>query len=320
MKKTLLAALSAFSFALFQAPSVMAQPAPAAAAAATTQKATPAMWVVKDSDTTIYLFGTFHLMAPGIDWNHGKVKTAFESADTLRLEIANMEAEAPIIANLMASKGQLPPGKTIYDGLTEAQKSALGTIIAQSGFPPQAIQQMQPWMGSLILAMGLYQKLGLDPNQGFETGAEQIGFFANLTDQQQKAMLVSTIEDWDQATTMLNDMIDAWKTGNADKLGELMTTSLRTQPELAKLILTDRNERWAEWVSARMAKPGTVFVAVGAGHLSGPDSVQAFLKQKGIASSRPRVENHRGCTLVRGRGAWCAPDEVGQINGLARNT
>ncbi len=304
MKKTLFAALSAFSFALFQAPSVMAQPAPAAAAAATTQKATPAMWVVKDSDTTIYLFGTFHLMAPGIDWNHGKVKTAFESADTLRLEIANMEAEAPIIANLMASKGQLPPGKTIYDGLTEAQKSALGTIIAQNGFPPQAIQQIQPWMGSLILAMGLYQKLGLDPNQGvdktldglaraankpvegFETGAEQIGFFANLTDQQQKAMLVSTIEDWDQATTMLNDMIDAWKTGNADKLGELMTTSLRTQPELAKLILTDRNERWAEWVSARMAKPGTVFVAVGAGHLSGPDSVQAFLKQKGIASSR----------------------------------
>ena len=304
MKKTLFAALSAFSFALFQAPSVMAQPAPAAAAAATTQKATPAMWVVKDSDTTIYLFGTFHLMAPGIDWNHGKVKAAFESADTLRLEIANMEAEAPIIANLMASKGQLPPGKTIYDGLTEAQKSALGTIIAQSGFPPQAIQQMQPWMGSLILAMGLYQKLGLDPNQGvdktldglaraankpvegFETGAEQIGFFANLTDQQQKAMLVSTIEDWDQATNMLNDMIDAWKTGNADKLGELMTTSLRTQPELAKLILTDRNERWAEWVSARMAKPGTVFVAVGAGHLSGPDSVQAFLKQKGINSKR----------------------------------
>jgi uncharacterized protein len=304
IKKTLLAALSAFSFALFQAPSVMAQPAPVAAAAATTQKATPAMWVVKDSDTTIYLFGTFHLMAPGIDWNHGKVKTAFESADSLRLEIANMEAEAPIIANLMATKGQLPPGKTIYDGLTEAQKAALGNIIAQSGFPPQAIQQMQPWMGSLILAMGLYQKLGLDPTQGvdktldglaraankpvegFETGAEQIGFFANLTDQQQKAMLVSTIEDWDQATNMLNDMIDAWKTGNADKLGELMTTSLRTQPELAKLILTDRNERWAEWVSARMAKPGTVFVAVGAGHLSGPDSVQAFLKQKGIASSR----------------------------------
>ena len=304
MKKTLFAALSAFSFALFQAPSVMAQPAQAAAAAATPQKATPAMWVVKDSDTTIYLFGTFHLMAPGIDWNHGKVKAAFESADTLRLEIANMEAEAPIIANLMATKGQLPPGKTIYDGLTEAQKAALGNIIAQSGFPPQAIQQMQPWMGSLILAMGLYQKLGLDPTQGvdktldglaraankpvegFETGAEQIGFFANLTDQQQKAMLVSTIEDWDQATNMLNDMIDAWKTGNADKLGELMTTSLRTQPELAKLILTDRNERWAEWVSARMAKPGTVFVAVGAGHLSGPDSVQAFLKQKGIASSR----------------------------------
>lgn len=304
MKKTLLVALSAFSFALFQAPSALAQPAKAPAVAPASQKATPAMWVVKDSDTTIYLFGTFHLMAPGIDWNHGKVKSAFESSDSLRLEIANMEAETPIIANLMATKGQLPPGKTIYDGLTDEQKAGLSSIIAQSGFPPQAIQQMQPWMGSLILALGLYQKLGLDPSQGvdktldglaraankpvegFETGAEQIGFFANLTDQQQKAMLVSTIEDWDQATSMLNEMVDAWKTGNADKLGALMNTSLRTQPELAKLLLADRNERWADWIATRMAKPGTVFVAVGAGHLSGPDSVQAFLKQKGISSTR----------------------------------
>ncbi|OYU53717.1 MAG: TraB/GumN family protein [Alphaproteobacteria bacterium PA1] len=308
MKKTLLVALSAFSFALFQAPSVLAQSAKAPATAPVSQKATPAMWVVKDRDTTIYLFGTFHLMAPGIDWNHGKVKAAFESADTLKLEIANIEAEAPIIGNLMASKGQLPAGQTIYDGLTEAQKTALSAIIAQSGFPPEAIQQMRPWMGSLILSLGLYQKLGLDPNQGvdktldglaraankpvegFETGAEQIGFFANLTDDQQKAMLVSTIEDWDQATTMLNDMIDAWKTGNADKLGDLMNTSLRSQPELSKLILADRNKRWADWIATRMATPGTVFVAVGAGHLSGPDSVQAFLKQKRIKSTRVKTK------------------------------
>jgi uncharacterized protein YbaP (TraB family) len=308
MKKTLLVALSAFSFALFQAPSVLAQSAKAPATAPVSQKATPAMWVVKDRDTTIYLFGTFHLMAPSIDWNHGKVKSAFESADTLKLEIANIEAEAPIIGNLMASKGQLPAGQTIYDGLTEAQKTALSAIIAQSGFPPEAIQQMRPWMGSLILSLGLYQKLGLDPNQGvdktldglaraankpvegFETGAEQIGFFANLTDDQQKAMLVSTIEDWDQATTMLNDMIDAWKTGNADKLGDLMNTSLRSQPELSKLILADRNKRWADWIATRMATPGTVFVAVGAGHLSGPDSVQAFLKQKRIKSTRVKTK------------------------------
>lgn len=307
MKKTLLLAVSAFTFALLQAPFVLAQPAPApapVAAAATSQKATPALWVVKDSDTTIYLFGTFHLMAPGIDWNHGKVRSAFESSDTLRLEIANLESEAPVIANLMAAKGQLPAGKTIFDGLTESQRTALNAIIAESGFPPQALQQMRPWMGSIILSLSLYQKLGLDPTQGvdktldglaraankpvegFETGAEQVGFFANLTDDQQKAMLVSTIEDWDQATRMMTDMVDAWSTGNADKLGELMNTSLRSQPELSKLILTDRNQRWADWIASRMAKPGTVFVAVGAGHLSGPDSVQAFLKQKGIKSTR----------------------------------
>jgi hypothetical protein len=52
------------------------------------------------------------------------------------------------------------------------------------------------------------------------------------------------------------------------------------------VLLTRRNARWAEWIDARLDRPGTVFLAVGAGHLAGRDSVQAMLEKRGIKAKR----------------------------------
>jgi uncharacterized protein len=305
--RTLLFSFSALI--VFQAPFAQAQTAtlpPAATPVVAQRTATPALWVVKDADTTIYLFGTFHLLPDGLNWNLGPVKTAFESADTLKLEIANIEAETPIIGAIMAEKGRLPAGQTLSDGLTDTQKTELNRIVGQSGIPPEAVANMRPWVASMVLALTMYQKMGLDPTkgvdktldglararnipvEGFETGAQQIGFFAGMTPAQERAMLLSTIEDWDKGEAMLGDMVTAWSRGDADRIGAMMSDSLRAHPELASVLLTDRNSKWADWIASRMATPGTVFVAVGAGHLAGRDSVQAFLRKKGHRAQRVR--------------------------------
>ena len=65
------------------------QPAPAppaaAAPAASLPDADPALWVVRDADTTIYLFGTFHLL-DGRPWFNDEVRTAFDASDELVIE------------------------------------------------------------------------------------------------------------------------------------------------------------------------------------------------------------------------------------------
>jgi uncharacterized protein len=295
-------------FAQAPAPPVSAPPAsaPPAAVAATipTRVATPALWQLKDHDTTIYLFGTVHLLPEGIAWHQGAVKTAFERADLLKLEIANIDAETPQIAAIMAEKGRLPEGQKLADGLSESQKAALDSAIKDSGIPAPAFENARPWLASMLLAVGMMQKMGMDPNrgvdktldslarasgkpvEGFETGAEQISFFANLSPSAERAMLLSTLEDWSKGEAMMRSMVDGWVSGNTEAVGRMMNESLRNQPEFGKALLTDRNERWANWIAARMAQPGTVFVAVGAGHLEGPDSVQAFLKTKGMKAKR----------------------------------
>ena len=84
----------------------------------------------------------------------------------------------------------------------------------------------------------------------------------------------------------LGQGVDATGEFHPDALARTMNDSLKDSPEVAKTLLTDRNARWATWIKERLAKPGTVFVAVGAGHLAGNDSVQAQLAKQGIKAER----------------------------------
>jgi uncharacterized protein len=308
MRISLISAAIYFAVAGFQntpsfARAQTASPVPGAPTAVQ-RTANPALWVVKDEDTTIYLFGTIHLLPEGLNWNLGAVKAAFEASDTLKLEIANIEAETPLIQAAMAEKGLLPAGARLGDGLTPTQLDQLDRVEREAGLPPKALDPMRPWLASTVLAVTMVQKLGLDPTkgvdktldslarargipvEGFESGAEQINFLAGMSEEQQREMLVSTLVEWDKGREMVEGMVNAWARGDANRVGRLISGSLRSQPDLARVLLTDRNQRWADWIASRMAAPGTVFVAVGAGHLAGPDSVQTYLRRKNIRAQR----------------------------------
>ncbi len=307
MSKKYLLALSACAIAMFQCGPGFAQPAAAVATASSAieqRTASPAMWVVKDADTTIYLFGTFHALPEGLNWNLGAVKSAFESADLLKLEIATLNSDNTEVQAIVAQKGRLPDGQKLSDGLSDRQKSELARIIREANIQPAALDGFRPWLAGIYLSTTLMQRMGMDPTkgvdktldglararnmpvEGFETTAQQIGFLADLDDANQRAILVSTLEDWDQYTTQIDALVAAWASGNTGKIDRLISGSLRKQPDLARVLLTDRNRRWADWIAARMATPGTVFVAVGAGHLAGRDSVQSFLVPRGIRAKR----------------------------------
>ena len=103
---------------------------------------------------------------------------------------------------------------------------------------------------------------------------------------QQVAFLNSTVKELDQLGPMLDKMVVLWGKGDPDALAVTMNESLAATPELAKVLLWDRNARWADKIKERLRQPGTVFVAVGAGHLAGDHSVQEYLKLRGLTARR----------------------------------
>ncbi|MBM3929199.1 MAG: TraB/GumN family protein, partial [Sphingomonadales bacterium] len=103
---------------------------------------------------------------------------------------------------------------------------------------------------------------------------QQIGFFDALSPEAQAKFLTSTVEEMPKIGQTMETMVTDWAAGEPEKLAVLLNESMKDSPEVAKTILYDRNARWASWIAERMKRPGTVFVAVGAGHLAGAGSVQ----------------------------------------------
>jgi uncharacterized protein YbaP (TraB family) len=276
--------------------------APAATAPATTD-ADPALWVVKDDDTTIYLFGTVHVLKPGLSWFDEAVKTAFDKSDQLMLELVMPEDQAAV-AKTMMPLAMDTTGKTIPSRLTADELKAYQAAMVSVGVPANAFDTFEPWFPAMTLSVLPLTKLGYDPEQGaeklltsfakasskpiagLETLEEQLGFFDKLPETQQVAFLNSVVKDMDKLGPMLDKMVVLWAKGDPDGLAVAMNESMAATPELATMLLYDRNQRWAEQIKARMDQPGTVFIAVGAGHLAGEKSVQDYLKAHGLTAKR----------------------------------
>jgi uncharacterized protein YbaP (TraB family) len=131
----------------------------------------------------------------------------------------------------------------------------------------------------------LLSKVGDKPQGALETAEFQIGIFDGMDQAAQITFMMEAIEGMDETAPMLNRMVAEWAEGDADELAAIMNEGM-TDPAVANALLYSRNANWAEWIDARLDKPGTVFIAVGAGHLAGAQSVQDYLAQKGITVSR----------------------------------
>ncbi|MPT48414.1 MAG: TraB/GumN family protein [Sphingobium sp.] len=262
----------------------------------------PALWVVKDADTTIYLFGTVHLLKPGMNWFEGDVKNAFDRSDELVLEVVEPdESEMGTIVTRLALN---PNGPTITSRLSGKDKEAYLKALADYNLPPASMDYLDPWMVAVTLSITPLAKLGYDQNlgvekqlseaatkakkpiSGLETVEQQLGYFDSLPEDAQLHYLNVTVAELPQVEKEFNQLLAHWAAGKPDELAKQMNASLEATPELAKALLYNRNANWTGWIEKRLAKPGTVFLAVGAGHLAGKDSVIDMLGQHKLKVTR----------------------------------
>ena len=292
-----------------------AQPAPVVALDAVDNtlavSATPAMWRVSDADSEVYLLGTFHILPPSVSWRTPALNEAFAAADRVYFEVDATAADAQSkTLGVMMSEGFLPAGETLSQMLEPADAERLKSIAEGMGMPLAAIDVMRPWQAFLSLSVQFIINKGFDPSAGvdsvllseargtgkelkfFETINEQLGFFTGLSTEVEEELLTLTLRDWDAQVDGFNELFNAWATGNDTFIDESMNAQMREQtPEVFATLISQRNIAWAETLAADInANAGTTFVAVGAAHLVGEQSVQALLGEKGFSVARYGAE------------------------------
>ena len=267
----------------------------------TTPPIAPALWVVTDKDTTIYLFGTIHALPQGIDWFKGVVADAFAASDTLVTEVAVKDDTA--MQSLVFKLAALPQGASLREQMLPERRAAYDKALVDFSIQPAMLDHFEPWYAAIALStlplmqQGLSPANGVEsslakeatarkmPQLGLETVEYQLGLFDGLPADVQQRYLGEVIDQLPKLREEIGTIITAWKAGNADELAQLMNFA-ESDPAFAEIMLTGRNRTWAKYLDDRLDQPGTVFVAVGAGHLAGKGSVQEQLAARGIGTAR----------------------------------
>ncbi len=260
----------------------------------------PALWAVKSGETTVYLFGTIHMLPKGIEWLSGAPADALAKSDTLVTELVLPDPKAAAITMMAAGVSDTVP--PLASRVPPADAPALNDAVKASGLPVEVFDHMKTWMAAITLTNTALSKMDFAAAEGvearleiaaagkkrlgLETIGQQIGVFETMPEADQRALLSATVSELPSLGAQANSLVGLWTGGDTGKLATALNDNLKETPRLAKVLLTDRNARWAEWIANRMTTPGTVFVAVGAGHLAGPDSVQAMLEKKGLKAVR----------------------------------
>jgi uncharacterized protein YbaP (TraB family) len=264
----------------------------------------PALWQVSDSDTTIYLFGTIHLLPEGTRWRSPAFDKAVGESQQLVVETIVDKKDPTKVMSAMSSLAfsqGLPP---LAERVPADKRDELAAAVKKSGFPPAALDRMESWAAAMMLLGAQFVDLGLKVDQGvetvlheeftksgrpvgeLETNVEQFGFFDRLPEKAQRALLESTIEPNSEVRSDFNSMLAAWASGDVGKLDKAFNEDLADAPELLDGLLYQRNANWTAWIKRRLEQPGTIIVAVGAGHLAGRKSVVDLLSRDGVKVRR----------------------------------
>ena len=279
------------------APAEQAAPQPVVIAV----QAHPALWKLSDHDTTIYLFGTIHLLPAGIDWLNGPLAYALDHSDTLMTELPDLPPGD--VAAALLRHGTLPADKSLRRMMSEKERGQLEASLTSLGLPLSIFDRKKPWVAAATLPILQLQKAGYNLESGVETalakratelghargGLEtadfQFGQFNVLSDAQQLEYLGAVLDALPQINAEIALMVGNWSRGDAPALAAQLNAD-SDSPVLAEALIYSRNRNWAGWIESRMKQPGTVFIAVGAGHLGGKGSVQDVLARHGFKAVR----------------------------------
>jgi uncharacterized protein YbaP (TraB family) len=266
-----------------------------------TAHANPALWMVTSQGATVYLFGTVHVLPKAIKWMDPDIEKALAASSELWTEadVSNLSEAVDAIRHY----GIASPGDT-ERMLPADYRRRYVRQISQTGVPVVIFAHARPWLAEILLSTGAMQRAGANQKgvdltllgyahdhkmltPTFETVDEQFAMLSDLPQVAQISSLEDAIDEFDQAGPIFSKLVDAWQSGDEDKLDKLINQTMKEKNEAVWTeIILRRNERFADKISDRLQGSGTAFVAVGAGHLCGSDGIPQLLERRGFTVKR----------------------------------
>ncbi|HZU89375.1 MAG TPA: TraB/GumN family protein [Stellaceae bacterium] len=269
------------------------------------------LWKVTGGKGTVFLLGSLHAAKADFYPLPRPIEAAFAQSAVLVEEIDLVRQDPAHLRRMVLEKGLYPPDDRLDNHISAETKHALQKYLKRTGQDPATFSRMKPWLvavlvgGAVVASDGISSKYGIDEHFAREAAAthkrlgalesarSQLDLLSNLPAPLQEAMLLSSLRDAQQGEREIATLLDAWRSGDAKPIEELIARDEREYPRLKPVydvLLPARNRRMVEKIAAYLATPNTYFVVVGVGHLVGEHSIVDLLRDRRYAVERVGAE------------------------------
>jgi uncharacterized protein len=247
----------------------------------------------KNGQHTSYVFGTIHLM-PKDKFNIDSTLTAaFNSSSMIAMEVdLNMDLAQKIE---VAKETILPEGKTLRDFCTKDQYQMIYTYAVDSNgmskkkfkrysrlkpffFSSVMLQESLENTKSYELEFGEMAKKGSKKTMGLESIQVQMQTINTVSLEDQVQMLIDGMKETQSYDAMLSNYLSE----SIDALYTEIVSESEGFPNFVENFLNKRNRQWIPVITDQIERENT-FIAVGAGHLPGPNGVLQLLNAQGYS-------------------------------------
>lgn len=265
----------------------------------------PPIWVVKDVDSTLYLFGTVHLLPADLSWQKEDMRDVFRSAGTVFFEIDTRPAAQLEASIVLSERGFYTDGQLLSERLDDYQLKLLTAATNNGALSFDRVDSMKPWLASEFLILGAAASAGLDPDVSADaalksmaqTQRKNILYLDSAENQMRRSdtqadfvqmnVLNDTLTRFNDIGDTLDQTIKAWVSGDVQTLEREIIASMQIRsPDMYAALFSDPNQEWGLQLTRFMEGSGTGFAAIGVGHLLGEDSLQNYLKEQGYTVHR----------------------------------
>jgi uncharacterized protein YbaP (TraB family) len=257
------------------------------------------LWSIETRNNTIYLLGSIHFLKKDSYPLPHEIEKIYDYSNKVVFETDLDSMENPATQQKMMKLASYGAGEKLSQNISQSTYRLLEKKMSLSGFQVAAFEQFKPWFAAMTITVSEFMRLGFDPNLGLdkyfyekarrdrkekiflESNEYQINIFAGLNERQQELFLRETLKELEIIEIMVTDMVNAWKTGDTERLHSILKMSYDEYPGIYDRFFTNRNKMWVKKIETLMKQNDNVLIIVGAGHLVGNDSVIALLKKKG---------------------------------------
>jgi uncharacterized protein YbaP (TraB family) len=257
----------------------------------------PALWVVRSDGAAVYVFGRMAVRGD-TQWLTPTIEAAFDESDVLWLENPRPDGAR---ANELIGRLGFAEGYSVLDAFDQSVRDRVIRLLGEVGMPATALDGRKAWFANLLLSQVIDRTNNVDGssfadavlrqraeargNRVFsEWGdfGELVEYSVGLEERIQLQMFSRALDD----SESYGRRLEAWSRGDVEALSAMAVATAIAYPDAHRVVNVERSSRWVARIRTMLADGDTEFVAVGVGHLVGPDNLLGQLRAGGLNVER----------------------------------